>query len=66
MAFSVTEDQLKGLTAGDRVSFSFRLEGGEPRLYPSKSEMAVMEVAGAQCRVGFCHPLFTKTNYSVT
>lgn len=28
MAFSVAEDQLKGLTAGDRVSFSFRLEGG--------------------------------------
>lgn len=28
MAFSVTEDQLKGLTSGDRVSFSFRLEGG--------------------------------------
>ncbi|MGF6458071.1 copper-binding protein [Pseudomonas frederiksbergensis] len=28
MAFSVTEDQLTGLTAGDRVSFSFRLEGG--------------------------------------
>lgn len=28
MAFSVTEDRLKGLTAGDRVSFSFRLEGG--------------------------------------
>lgn len=28
MAFSVTEDQLKGLTAGDHVSFSFRLEGG--------------------------------------
>src|SRR3990167_1831054 len=29
MAFSVTEDQLTGLTAGDRVSFSFRLEGGK-------------------------------------
>jgi Cu(I)/Ag(I) efflux system periplasmic protein CusF len=28
MAFSVTEDQLTGLTAGDRVSFSFRVEGG--------------------------------------
>ncbi|WP_137808106.1 copper-binding protein [Pseudomonas sp. G(2018)] len=28
MAFSVAEDQLKDLTAGDRVSFSFRLEGG--------------------------------------
>ena len=29
MAFSVTEDQMKGLTTGDRVSFSFRLEGGK-------------------------------------
>ena len=29
MAFSVTEDQLTGLKAGDRVSFSFRLEGGK-------------------------------------
>jgi Cu(I)/Ag(I) efflux system protein CusF len=29
MAFSATEDQLKGLAAGDRVSFTFRLEGGE-------------------------------------
>jgi Cu(I)/Ag(I) efflux system protein CusF len=28
MAFSVTEDQLKGLTVGDHVSFSFRVEGG--------------------------------------
>ncbi|MBC8997271.1 copper-binding protein [Pseudomonas sp. N40(2020)] len=28
MAFSVSDDQLKGLTAGDRVSFSFRLDGG--------------------------------------
>ncbi|KHK66711.1 MULTISPECIES: copper-binding protein [Pseudomonas] len=28
MAFSVTEDQLTGLTVGDRVTFSFRLEGG--------------------------------------
>jgi len=29
MAFSTTEDQLKGLAAGDRVSFTFRLEGGK-------------------------------------
>ncbi|NNB13393.1 MULTISPECIES: copper-binding protein [Pseudomonas] len=29
MAFSATEDQLTGLAAGDRVSFSFRLEGGK-------------------------------------
>ena len=29
MAFSATEDQLKGLAAGDRVSFTFRLEGGK-------------------------------------
>ncbi|TDV37514.1 Cu(I)/Ag(I) efflux system protein CusF [Pseudomonas helmanticensis] len=28
MAFSVSDDQLKGLKAGDRVSFSFRLDGG--------------------------------------
>lgn len=28
MAFSVTEDQLTGLKAGDRVAFSFRLDGG--------------------------------------
>lgn len=27
MAFSVAEDQLAGLSVGDRVSFSFRLEG---------------------------------------
>lgn len=27
MAFSATEDQLTGLTTGDRVTFSFRLEG---------------------------------------
>ncbi|WP_223504824.1 copper-binding protein [Pseudomonas sp. BF-R-24] len=27
MAFSVTQDQLSGLAPGDRVSFSFRLEG---------------------------------------
>src|SRR5476651_1774514 len=29
MGFSVTEDQLTGLTVGDRVTFSFRLEGGK-------------------------------------
>lgn len=28
MAFSVREDQLAGLMLGDRVTFSFRLEGG--------------------------------------
>ena len=28
MAFAAAEDQLKGLTTGDRVSFSFRIEGG--------------------------------------
>ncbi|RAI63142.1 heat-shock protein HtpX [Pseudomonas fluorescens] len=28
MAFSVTQDQLKGLKVGDHVSFSFQLEGG--------------------------------------
>ncbi|WP_282410005.1 copper-binding protein [Pseudomonas sp. PS02303] len=36
MAFSVTEDQLKGLTAGDRVSFSFRLEGGKATIVSIK------------------------------
>ncbi|EIK93208.1 hypothetical protein PMM47T1_27986 [Pseudomonas sp. M47T1] len=36
MAFSVTEDQLKGLTAGDRVSFSFRLEGGRATIVSIK------------------------------
>jgi len=29
MAFSVTQDQLKGLTVGDHVKFSFRVEGGK-------------------------------------
>ncbi|WPN45076.1 copper-binding protein [Pseudomonas sp. P8_241] len=29
MAFSVAENQLAGLKVGDRVSFSFRLEGGK-------------------------------------
>ena len=28
MVFSVTQDKLTGLTAGDRVSFSFLIEGG--------------------------------------
>jgi len=36
MAFSVTEDQLTGLTAGDRVSFSFRLEGGRATIVSIK------------------------------
>ncbi|WP_282382509.1 copper-binding protein [Pseudomonas mandelii] len=36
MAFSVTEDQLTGLTAGDRVSFSFRLEGGKATIVSIK------------------------------
>ncbi|MBN3968288.1 heat-shock protein HtpX [Pseudomonas sp. 43NM1] len=29
MAFTVTEDQMAGLMIGDRVSFSFRIEGGK-------------------------------------
>ncbi|KAA0986282.1 MULTISPECIES: copper-binding protein [unclassified Pseudomonas] len=36
MAFSVTEDQLTGLTAGDRVTFSFRLEGGKAAIVSIK------------------------------
>ena len=36
MAFSVTEDQLTGLTAGDRVSFSFRIEGGRATIVSIK------------------------------
>ncbi|AWY44257.1 heat-shock protein HtpX [Pseudomonas putida] len=29
MAFSATQDQLKGLTVGDHVKFSFRVDGGK-------------------------------------
>lgn len=29
MAFSATKDQLTGLSVGDRVTFSFRLDGGK-------------------------------------
>ena len=29
MAFSVSDDQLAGLKVGDRVSFTFRVEGGK-------------------------------------
>ncbi|WP_283189502.1 copper-binding protein [Pseudomonas sp. PMCC200344] len=36
MAFSVTEDQLTGLSIGDRVSFSFRLEGGKATIVSIK------------------------------
>ncbi len=36
MAFSVTESQLAGLTVGDRVSFSFRLEGGKAAIVSIK------------------------------
>lgn len=36
MAFSVTDDQLTGLTAGDRVSFSFRLDGGKAMIVSIK------------------------------
>jgi len=36
MGFSVTEDQLKGLMAGDRVTFSFRLEGGKATIVSIK------------------------------
>lgn len=36
MAFSVTEDQLKGLKIGDHVSFSFWLEGGRATIVSIK------------------------------
>ncbi|MNQ81927.1 Cation efflux system protein CusF precursor [compost metagenome] len=36
MAFSVTEDQLTGLTAGDRVTFSFQLEGNKATIVSIK------------------------------
>ena len=36
MAFSVTEDQLTGLSVGDRVSFSFQLEGGRATIVSLK------------------------------
>ena len=36
MAFSVAEDQLTGLTVGDRVTFSFRLESGKATIVSIK------------------------------
>jgi Cu(I)/Ag(I) efflux system protein CusF len=36
MAFSVTDDQLAGLSAGDRVSFAFRVEGGSATIVSIK------------------------------
>lgn len=36
MGFSVTEEQLKGLTPGDHVSFSFRLEDGKATIVSIK------------------------------
>jgi Cu(I)/Ag(I) efflux system protein CusF len=36
MAFSVTEKQLAGLIVGDRVSFSFRQEGGKAAIVSIK------------------------------
>ncbi|EJM76083.1 copper-binding protein [Pseudomonas sp. GM55] len=36
MAFSVTQDQLKGLKVGDHVSFSFQLEGGRAKIVSIK------------------------------
>lgn len=41
MAFSVTEHQLTGLADGDRVSFSFRLDGGKA--------VIVSAFAGTEC-----------------
>lgn len=36
MAFSVTENQLAGLMVGDRVSFSFRLDGSKATIVSIK------------------------------
>lgn len=36
MAFAVTQDQLTGLTVGDRVTFSFRLEGNKAKIVSIK------------------------------
>lgn len=36
MAFAATENQLAGLVVGDRVSFSFRLEGGKAAIVSIK------------------------------
>ncbi|MHC8328339.1 copper-binding protein [Pseudomonas sp. LB1P83] len=36
MGFSATEEQLTGLTTGDRVTFSFRLEGGKATIVTLK------------------------------
>ena len=36
MAFSVTEKQLAGLIVGDRVSFSFRIDGGKAAIVSIK------------------------------
>ncbi len=36
MAFSVTQDQLTGLIAGDRVTFSFRLDGSKATIVSIK------------------------------
>ncbi|WP_223451902.1 MULTISPECIES: copper-binding protein [unclassified Pseudomonas] len=36
MAFSVTDDQLAGLSAGDRVSFVFQVEGGSATIVSIK------------------------------
>lgn len=36
MAFAVTQDQLTGLNVGDRVTFSFRVEGGKATIVSIK------------------------------
>jgi Cu(I)/Ag(I) efflux system protein CusF len=36
MAFSVTDDQMAGLSAGDRVSFVFQVEGGRATIVSIK------------------------------
>ncbi len=36
MAFSASADQLKGFEAGDRVTFSFQMEGGKATIVSMK------------------------------
>jgi hypothetical protein len=66
IAFSVTEDRLTGLTAGDRVSFSFRVEGGRGTIVSIKKiKIAMVKLAGTQCSVGY-PPAFYENHNSVT
>jgi hypothetical protein len=67
MALSVTEDQLTGLTAGDRVSFSFRVEGGRGTIFSIKKiKIAMVKLAGTQCSAGYHPPAFYENHNSIT